>query len=174
MEQMWLPPGTDPTKIEIETDPTQRRMVGTAFHGNTPFDVPYISHITGNLWQGGCSTGMILPENIMHVISLYPWEQYEVQHEIRSVLSVVMYDAEDQEFHQVNHIAKWVAACVRDAPTLVHCQAGLNRSSLIACRALQYLGHSAKSAISMLRESRSPACLCNKAFENFLLTNTNF
>ena len=170
MEQMWLPPGTDPTRIEIETDPTQHRMVGTAFHGNTPFDVPFISHITGNLWQGGCAVGMILPEEIQHVISLYPWEQYTVEHEIRSVLSVALYDSEDQAFDQVDAIARWVVSCMNDAPTLVHCQAGLNRSSLIAARALTIGGYAnAERAISLIREKRSPACLCNKAFERWLM-----
>lgn len=169
MEQLWLPPEADPTKIEIQTDPRSRRMAGTAFHGDTPFDVPYISHIMGNLWQGGCSMGMTLPDDILHVISLYPWEQYTVEHNVRSILSVVMYDAEDQSFGQVDEIARWVLACMNDAPTLVHCQAGLNRSSLIAARALTLGGYlNPESAISLIREKRSPACLCNKEFERWL------
>lgn len=41
----------DPTKIAIRFDPTFERMVGRAVHGNTPFDVPYISEIAPNLWE---------------------------------------------------------------------------------------------------------------------------
>lgn len=155
---------TDPTKIDIKFDPTQQRMSGIAYHGNTPFDVPFISEIAENLWQGGCETGLILPKFIKHLVSLYPWEQYTVEHELDSALVVRMYDSEDQAFHQVDAIAAWVNECRKDGPTLVHCQAGLNRSSLVAARALTLNGVTGVEAINTLREKRSPACLCNPAF----------
>lgn len=158
----------DPTRIEFELDPRQERMRGVARHGNTPFDVPYISPIADNLWQGGCADGFALPNDIVHVVSLYPWEQYKARHELRSVLSVVMYDSEDQGFAQVEAIASWVNACRDDGPTLVHCQAGLNRSSLVAGRALMLAGLDADEAIWLLRHKRSTACLCNPAFERYL------
>jgi len=44
----------DPTRIDIDLDPRVQRMQGVAYHGNTPFDVPYISKITDGLYQGGC------------------------------------------------------------------------------------------------------------------------
>lgn len=158
----------DPTRVEMSTDPLTERMKGIAYHGNTPFDVPYISHIAENLFQGGCENGLVLPENIVHVISLYPWEEYTAHHQIRSMLSVIMYDSEDQGYGQVNAIASWVNACRADGPTLVHCQAGLNRSSLVAARALILQGMTAPQAIAVLREGRSPACLCNPSFEAWL------
>jgi protein-tyrosine phosphatase len=53
---------------------------------------------------------------------------------------------------------------------LVHCQAGLNRSNLIAALALMRLtGCDAAAAIALLREKRSPLVLCNEAFEQYLL-----
>jgi len=61
-----------------------------------------------------------------------------------------------------------VNACREDGPTLVHCQAGLNRSSLVAARALVLGGMTADDAIALIREKRSPACLCNPAFERWL------
>lgn len=169
----------DPTKIDIavklpqtnvkkEFDPTIVRMEGIARHGNTPFDVPFISRIEGNLWQGGCQNGLILPTFFKHIISLYPWEAYSVKHDMGSSLSVVMYDSLDQNTEQVDAIAAWVNACCNDGPTLVHCQAGLNRSSLVAARALMLQGKSAEQAINLLRRKRSPACLCNPAFEQHL------
>jgi len=158
----------DPTVIAVKLDPLTERMSGVARHGMTPFDVPFISQIDGNLYQGGCATGLTLPGFIEHVISLYPWEQYEAEHQVKSVLSVVMYDAEDQGFGQVFKIAEWVNACVEDGPTLVHCQAGLNRSSLVAAASLILKGASGKEAIALIREQRSPACLCNPAFERYL------
>jgi protein-tyrosine phosphatase len=143
-------------------------MRGVARHGNTPFSVPFISQIDGNLWQGGCKTGLVLPKNIEHVISLYPWESYTLTHEVKSALTIRMYDSTDQGFAQVPAIAEWVVNCVTDGPTLVHCQAGLNRSSLIAGYALVLMGRRPEEAVALLRSQRSPACLCNPAFERWL------
>ena len=42
----------DPTAIEIDFDPTVQRMKGVTVHGGMPFDVPIISEIGPNLWQG--------------------------------------------------------------------------------------------------------------------------
>lgn len=159
----------DPTAIPIEFDPREQRMIGRAAHGNTPFNVPFISEITDNLWVGGCTSGLILPDHIDHLISLYPWEQYTVQHEIQSVLSVRMYDSLSQAMGQVEGIAAWVNVCRQDGPTLVHCQAGLNRSNLISATALKLGGMTGADAIALLREKRSPAVLCNPAFEKWLL-----
>jgi protein-tyrosine phosphatase len=161
----------DPTRIAIHFDPRHRRMVGTAVHGNTPFDVPFISEIAENLWQGGCEDGMVLPDFITSIVSLYPWERYEIvngaeRHEI------VMYDSEDQAFHQVDEIAALVNRLRQQGPVLVHCQAGLNRSSLIAARALMLDGMTADDAITTIRTKRSPACLCNRAFERWLRAQT--
>jgi len=141
----------DPTKIEIEFDPTSKRMAGIARHGNTPFDVPFISQIDGNLWQGGCEDGLILPTFFKHLISLYPWEAYTVGHQLSSALEVRLYDSEDQALDQVDAIAAWVKSCVDDGPTLVHCQAGLNRSSLIAGRVLTMSGLVGRRAVDTVQ-----------------------
>lgn len=160
----------DPTRIDIMADPREQRMRGVAIHGNTPFDVPFMSYIDTNLWQGGCEDGLVLPDEIVNVVSLYPWEHYRLHDHVHSVLSVVMYDAENQDFEQIDAIARWVNDVRKDGPTLVHCQAGLNRSSLVVARALITSGHlNAKAAIALIRDRRSPACLCNRAFESWLL-----
>jgi protein-tyrosine phosphatase len=159
---------SDPTALEIDFDPTVQRMRGITVHGHMPFDVPLISEIDHNLWQGGCEQGSTLPRFIKHLVSLYPWERFTVRHELDSVLVARMYDSEDQALEQVEAIARWVNACRETGPVLVHCQAGLNRSSLVVARALMLAGKSADDAISTLREKRSPACLCNHAFEEYL------
>lgn len=159
---------SDPTRIDMSNDPRAQRMSGYAAHGMTPFDVPYMTQIDGNLWQGGCENGLVLPKFIKHVVSLYPWERYTVKHELSSFLEVRMYDSTEQTFEQVEELARWVAERVVDAPTLVHCQAGLNRSGLVAARVLMLEGMSADEAIAKLRERRSQACLCNPAFVRHL------
>ena len=157
----------DPTRIDIATDPIAKRLRGVARHGNVPFDVPYISLVAENLWQGGCETGLVLPTRIDHVVSLYPWERYTVEHELKSELYVRMYDSTDQGFAQVDSLAQWINICRGSGPVLVSCQAGLNRSSLVAARALYLDGFgTGDDVIAELRSKRSPAVLCNRSFEN--------
>jgi protein-tyrosine phosphatase len=158
----------DPTKININFDPTVQRMSGTATHGNTPFDVPFISEIAPNLWQGGCQNGLVLPRTFKHLISLYPWEEYKIYHEIETLVQCRMYDGFDQALEIVDDLARLVNTCMKTGPVLVHCQAGLNRSSLIVARVLMLNGLTAKGAIQRIRLKRSPACLCNKSFEKWL------
>lgn len=159
----------DPTAFDIDFDPTVQRMRGVAIHGNTPFDVPFISRITGNLWTGGCQRGLILPEHIVHVVSLYPWEAYRHAHEVDSKLAVKLYDSDDEpDAAQVDALARWVSVCMDQGPTLVHCQAGLNRSALVAGAALIHRGLMPEVAIDLLREQRSPAVLCNETFARWM------
>lgn len=160
----------DYTAIDIDFDPHQQFMSGVAIHGNTPFSVPYISHIVGNLWTGGCTWDLILPDNIAHIVSLYPWEKYTINHAISTELSVRMYDSGDEvDSDKILRIADWVKSCVEDGPTLVHCQAGLNRSNLVAGAALTLMGYSGAEAIELLRERRCDAVLCNRTFESWLM-----
>lgn len=160
----------DPTAFPIEFDPRERRMRGTATHGLTPFDVPFVSQITDDLWTGGCENGLVLPDHIQHVVSLYPWERYSAHHDVRSMLAVRMYDdLAGPDLDQLDAIASWVNICRSTGATLVHCQAGLNRSNLVAARALMLEGMTARAAIDLLRERRSPAVLCNPTFEHLLL-----
>ncbi len=150
-------------------DPTVERMRGVARHGYTPFDMPIITELAHNLWQGGCENGLILPKFIKHVVSLYPWERYTTRHTPDSYLEVVMYDSEDQGYDQVEELADWINKRRATGPVLVHCQAGLNRSSLVATLALMRGDNlTADEAITQVRARRSPACLCNPAFETWL------
>ena len=135
--------------------------------------MPFVSQIDGNLWQGGCEDGLILPDFFRHVVSLYPWESYTIEHEISSVLQIAMLDSLDQEFDRLDAIAHWVRSCLEDGPTLVHCQAGLNRSSLVAARVLMLGGLDSAAAIAKVRASRSPACLCIGPFVHWLGRSTD-
>jgi protein-tyrosine phosphatase len=144
-------------------------MRGTAVHGDKYFDVPFISQIEGNLYQGGCTNGLILPHFIKHVISLYPWESYSRRHDLDTNHAVRMYDSlEGPDRDEIIYLAELVNLCVEDAPTLVHCQAGLNRSGLVAAVALMLQGRTAEEAITLLRTTRSEAVLCNPVFEQWV------
>jgi protein-tyrosine phosphatase len=158
----------DPTRIEMIADPLTRILSGVTMHGLMQFDVPFISEIAPNLWQGGCTNGLVLPVTFRHLVSLYPWEAYSLKHELDSAVVVTMLDSLDQELDRVSVLAGWVNACRKTGPVLVQCQAGLNRSSLVTATALMLEGMPAEKAIALLREKRSPACLCNPAFEEWL------
>jgi Dual specificity phosphatase, catalytic domain len=149
------------------TDPLARRFKGTVCHGNTPFDVPFMSKVQNDLWIGGVITGLVLPPFVRHVVSLFPWEHYEFGDEPPSTeLRVDMQDSENQGFEMVEALAGWVNECRRSGPVLVHCQGGLNRSALIVARSLYDKGFgSGEQIIAHLRAVRSPAVLCNKHFE---------
>jgi hypothetical protein len=160
----------DPTRIPIEFDPASQRMRGVTRHGGLAFDVPFLSHVEGNLYVGGCQRGLILPHFLVHLVSLYPWESYTVNHELRSRTELTAYDDDLGELEDLmDGLAAWVLVCLRSGPTLVHCQAGLNRSSLVAAYALMKAGRSASEAVELLRDRRSPAVLCNRTFEAWLL-----
>jgi protein-tyrosine phosphatase len=165
----------DPTFVDLDSDPSeydplQRRMAGVTRHGYIRFDAPFISHIEGNLWMGGCEAGLLLPENIEHVVSLYPWEQYELIRDLQSELTVRLFDdTRGVNTQKINTIADWAMMCLSEGPTLIHCQAGLNRSGLVAALTLVRGGMAPVDAIQLLREKRSPAVLCNPTFERWLL-----
>lgn len=161
---------SDPTAIPVFMDQQEHRISGDTWYGPS-FDCPIITKVTDNLWQGGCINGLRLHAQFRHLISLYPWERYKFQRaRMDTEVYVAMFDSEDQGFEQVDAIARLVNVCRSEGPTLVHCQAGLNRSSLVVARALWLQPgvpdvRSGDEIVEYLREIRSPAVLCNPAFE---------
>jgi protein-tyrosine phosphatase len=159
----------DHTRIAVAVDPLRQRITGTTVHGDMDFDAPYMTEVADNLWQGGCAEGLVLPAFIDHVLSLYPWEAYAVRHHLTSFREVRMYDDANQALEEtVPELATWVNHCRQTGPTLVHCQAGLNRSGVVVAYALMLDGMSAAEAIARIRERRSPSVLCNPQFERWL------
>lgn len=155
--------------ITFADDFMQHRIQGTAHQDEQGrfFDIPLVSHVEGNLYQGGCFGGVRLPDEFVYVASLYPWERYELGPDTHRD-EFKLYDASDQGFEFIDAIAKRVVGWAKDGPTLVHCQAGLNRSGLVAARALMLMnGDSAAVAINKVRK-RSPVVLCNQSFVNWL------
>ena len=142
---------------------------GIAREGSIPFRVPLFSHIDGNLWTGGCPVGSV-PQEFEYIVSLYQEEPYKIlKHQV--YMQAQLFDApmipNESELYAL-------AECVNNyrdrGVTLVHCQAGLNRSGLVAALSMIQMGMTPKNAIAILRNKRSPAVLCNKVFEEWLLT----
>lgn len=174
---------TDPTAFDLQAqgnprNPFTRRVTGYTSHGGHKLDYPFITEVAPNLYQGGVETGLLLPDIIKHVVSLYPWERYDQKHETLSYTTVQMFDSLDQGFEQIELLAQWVNLCRQTGPVLVHCQAGLNRSSLVVFEALrthdwalhEWDKPDPRVIVQHMRETRSPAVLCNPAFEEWVLS----
>lgn len=155
-------------------DLTSHHIEGIAYAGNTPFSMPIITHVEGNLWQGGspADAGGRLPGFFRFVLNLYPWAEYHwdpgdnVEYEMWRHR---LYDASEvPDVDLLERMAAWVNARRALGPTLVHCQAGLNRSGLVTGLALVRSGMTPDAAIALLRDRRSPAVLCNEVFEKWL------
>lgn len=131
------------------------------------FDVPLVSHVEGNLYQGGCKQGVELHDDDdtwAGVVSLYPWEQYKLDEDTERV-EIKMYDGTDGvDWDDLDRASDKVLEYMEKGRTLVHCQAGLNRSGLVAAVTLMKMGYSAQEAIDKLRRGRSDKVLCNKKF----------
>lgn len=153
-----------------EADFYSHHIEGMAAHGHTPFSVPLISEVLPGLWQGGCKNLLELPDEFGKVVSLYPWEKYVLP----DGCSRTEYELYDDG--TISHLAHTAASEAynawqdSDLQVLVHCQAGLNRSGLVAGLVLIQSGYSPSDAIALLREKRCDAVLCNKTFERYLLS----
>ncbi len=152
--------------ITLGEDFMRHRVSGYVNLTGKWFEAPLITQVEGNLWQGGCLHQVRLPEGFKYVVSLYPWESYILPEGCQRE-EIKMYDSLNQEMDQVEEIAQAVVGLVDLGPTLVHCQAGLNRSGLIAARALMYMGRDAEDAIQTVRR-RSDSVLSNPTFEAWL------
>ncbi len=149
------------------SDFTSHHIEGIAREGNIPFSVPLYSQIDGNLWMSGCPRGSA-PEQFKFIVCLYPWETYAVrEHQIHTQAQLFDSAAVPNE-GVLLALARYVNEARKVAPTLVHCQAGLNRSGLISALALIESGKTPDEAIGLLREKRCSAVLCNKAFDSWL------
>lgn len=140
-------------------------------HTGERLNVPLISQITDNLFVGGCIHGVDLGDFFSHIFSLYMWEQYQYGPDTIHT-EVKMYDSRTDpvDIETVDSMSDQIVEALHEGGNvLVHCQAGINRSNLLAASALVKMGYTPEDAIGLLREKRSRLVLANKTFEDFLL-----
>ncbi len=154
---------------KLQADLKTHHIEGIAREGNTEFSCPLITAIDDNFWQGGCVNGVNLQGYFKHIISLYPWERYNPGGDLDSFVEVRLYDGPVvPDVAQLKNLAQHINFCRQHGRTLVHCQAGLNRSGLLSGLALVLGGMKPTEAIQHLRDVRSPAVLCNPKFAAWL------
>ena len=165
----------DPTAFELggnleQSDPRRRRLNAWSAHGNHRLRMPFMTEVAENLWHGGVEYGLTLPDFIQYKLSLYQWEDYRIDHDLRESRTVEMYDSVNQGLEQIPELGEWVNQRRLIGPVFVHCQAGINRSSLVVAAALIGLGDVATGdeAIKLIRQQRDRACLANPAFERWV------
>lgn len=159
----------------IQTDLESHHIEGYAIADpqRRKFSMPLISHIEDNLWTGGCIDKARLPDDFAWVVSLYPWEQFTLGPDTQRI-EIEMYDHDGMpDLTLLHQTAEAVVLAVAEGKTLVHCQAGLNRSGLVAALALVKMGRTPDEAIDLLRAKRGPVVLCNRTFVTWLREQTD-
>lgn len=126
-----------------------------------------IDHIQDNLWLGAEPKDI---REFKYVFALNGRPNYHI--ELGQMVVVRPFD--DISVMPSESMLDWVSDLVLKAssqgPTLVHCQAGLNRSALVLALTLIKRGMVAYDAIALLREKRGNEVLFNKTFANWLLS----
>jgi hypothetical protein len=158
----------------LEADLVSEPITGF-LHTGQSINIPLVSHIVDNLYVGGHSERAHLDDFFTHVFSLYVWGSQYSTHEDTKHASVRMFDSPDEDPTLVSEIVDEVVEALNEGGNvLVHCQAGINRSNLVAGLALRkWKGMTSKEAIDLLRERRSPHILANRSFERYLLALDN-
>ena len=154
----------------LEADLVSEPITGY-LHTGQRLHVPLVSHVVDNLYVGGHSDHADLGDFFTHVFSLYVWGRQYTTHDDTKHASVRMFDSPDEDTSLVDQIVSDVVLALEEGGNvLVHCQAGINRSNLVAALALrQWKNMTSQEAITLLRERRSPLILANRSFESYLL-----
>lgn len=150
------------------SEPVEITSVGMDFLENFP-GVPRYSHITENLWMGGCPQS-VCPEEFDYIFNLYPWGRYKLHsHQEQHCHSMWDNDQYVVDRRLIHYIADTVNTCCKMGPTLVHCHQGINRSGLVVAAALILRGWEPLQVIEHIRKCRSPEVLYRKSFRKWLM-----
>ena len=122
------------------------------------------------LFQGDFPTGSVDWSRFDDVVSLTIEDVPGVRLQVGGLrMHVPIWDDEMVDPTGVRTAARTVAERVTAGKrVLVHCSAGLNRSGVVAARALMFMGMSVAEAIARVRSARGPDALSNRDFVAWL------
>lgn len=171
-----LPPVVCHECLGGEGQATCAQCAGRGFFDDIPYLPDPWTEVIPNLFVGGHRVDSwenqkcIVTDEFDLVVSLHSEPGYGPQDGIPEVRMRIRDADLDPEHHdKIDVIANEVAARVRAGEkVLVRCLAGINRSSLVAARAMMINGLTADEAITKIRLERSPFCLFNQSFVAFL------
>lgn len=140
-----------------------------------PYDprevLPEASEIFPRLWVGmrpETYVGYDLVVSCETHLARRPMEGY-----VGLTLHLPMVDEDDfgLDMFSINRAADLVIdALNNEGKVLIHCTGGLNRSGVVAARAIErYVPCSPREAVDVLRRMRDEFMLCNRAFERWVL-----
>lgn len=155
------------------TEPWRGYYLNRAGRQELMDDVPLVSHVVDNLYVGGCIHGIDVEDHFSHIFSMYPWERYAFDTRKTELHEFKMYDSHDGlDIETVERASDSVVEALSDdGNVLVHCQAGINRSNLVAARALmKAYDLSSTDAIRLLEEKRHRLILSNQSFKDYVLS----
>ena len=83
--------------------------------------------------------------------------------------SLIDGDLDGPDAANLVEVANWAHLQWKSGSTvLIRCHFGMNRSGLVTALVLIKEGYSARDAIALIREKRSPRCIGNKHYEDWL------
>lgn len=160
---------SEPGKIEVCTLCAGRGLL---------LDVPYLedpwNEVHPNIFVGGHrvasweNSRCIVTDQFGFVVSLHKQHGYGPDDHIpERRLLIADADLDPDHHDKVDTVAEEVWAASAETKVLVRCLAGINRSALIAARAIMFDGYTADQAIEKIRAARSDWCLFNQSFVDY-------
>jgi hypothetical protein len=143
---------------------------GTDDHDTIAYQTNYeIQRRTGDRYPTDVEQVLIQPEDFDAVVTLYAFAR-PVGWGVQELRSGFMDGAQVPAQRDLLELVEWAhRRWTRGERVLVRCQAGLNRSGLIAALVLVRAGLEPMDAVSLLRERRSSHSLFNKTFLEYVL-----
>jgi protein-tyrosine phosphatase len=144
--------------------------------GVVPLITQYGNVLSGRVWHGGCTNNVRActeeGDEFDLIVSLYPREKYSIRASQTARLEMPLLDTGECDLALVRVAADLAAAYLnKGGKVLIHCQEGMNRSSLVlGVLLIEHAGISPQEAIGEIRKRRSKKCLYNGAFVRQLLS----
>src|SRR5512140_1362210 len=94
----WYPQGWE--------DPFNHWVDGEAIHGGS-FEMPIITHVKDNLWQGGFVPNIDLGDTFDVVVSMYPWEKWKTNGETFEFRMYDGYEVDTKTLFEAVRVVEW-------------------------------------------------------------------